>query len=463
MSLPHFLKSLNTHALLYHLDGLKRRLALVPRIKLRFSKGFSPEALERKAVALSALGRYENAIRFLKHAIRRTHREKHKSDRQKETASHHLTEEMFHVLSRQEQEARSLQTAGYYQRAELAFSETLALLGYIPPDAEIADRIQRRRKVLLDSLVYAIYMQARTAERQPEKAFELYERTLQLLKEDSIHWLEIQDAYDAFMEQHKEQVSQAALKARKALEELLDEVEYKPEEFDRTPDLADFELELIAFYAASCDFDKALTALEKLKPRLDAQTQSSFPLSRPAYESTLLLIADKMLGYATSLPIHRIDDKIAHMEKALRLFRSVSSPVEPVELDLADLYIQTDRADTIENARDILLRLRRYWELKLKERGARDTPLGGITELCRNLARVSRQLKLLGEDADETRYWEIYVKHKRRVFKQFIKARQADDTFKFYRQIARTRGRPLAEIDTDEEGDDEAEMNEIPA
>jgi len=170
-----------------------------------------------------------------------------------------------------------------------------------------------------------------------------------------------------------------------------------------------------------------------------------------------------MLGYATSLPIHRIDDKIAHMEKALRLFRSVSSPVEPVELDLADLYIQTDRADRIENARDILLRLRRYWELKLKERGARDTPLGGITELCRNLARVSRQLKLLGEDADETRYWEIYVKHKRRVFKQFIKARQADDTFKFYRQIARTRGRPLAEIDTDEEADDEAEMDEIPA
>ena len=457
-----FLDKLDTNALALRLFELRLALSLMTRLKLMFLKGDSSPTIDKKASLLIPLRRYEEALSCLRTLTHRVQDSKNKSDRHKRKEIAEIHERMFRIVLRQEEDAKSFLHFRQFKKAELAFSDALALLGYVPLDTGLAEQVALKRKRLLDNFVYSLFHQAREAERRAEltQAADLYERSIALMKEDSIHWLEIHDAYTAFTRKCPRDAATPAHEPN--VDTLLADVDYEAEDFFLTPDLADFELELIRFYAASAEFDKAIAALEKLNvSALSDAALRTTPTPASSYESTILFVADKMLTHAVSLPPPRLDEKIRDLEQSLKLFKLVSSPIEFVELELAELYVQTGDPEDESKAKAIFSRLRDKWEEELELRSAAgETSLGSITRLCKNLARVSRQLKLLGEEIDETGYWETYARAKRRVFERFVKARQEDDTLEFYRAVERQR---LIDEEDEEEEAITQDWEETPA
>jgi len=448
---------MDTRALAYRLYELRPRLRLLTRLKLKLLRGNSSRSLQKKAPLLTALRRYEEALSCLRILTRRIEESKNKTDRQKRREAAEVAEKMFRIVQRQENDARLLLRIQHPKEAEIAFSNALALLGYLPLDTGLDRQISLKRKRLLDNFIYSLFRQAQEKEREadggiadPKEALDLYERAYGLMKEGSIHWLDIRQAYTAFRQKYPPD-SGPRLAQEDDAETLLAGTDYEPEDFFLTPDLADFELELIRFYAASTEFDKAIAALEKLNVRALSETAlRTTPTPASSYESTILFVADKLLTHATSLPATRLEEKIDNVEKALELFKIARCPIEFVELELAELYVQTGDPEDEKRAKAIFSRLRDKWEDELELRNAAgDTSLGSVTRLCKNLARVGRQLKLLGDEVDETSYWETYARARRRVFEQFVKARQEDDTLEFYRAIERQK--MIDEEDEEEE------------
>lgn len=447
LTLP-FINKLNTSAFYYKLHELRPKYSLLARLKLALLRGNSSPVLQKRAALLTALRRYDDALSCLRMFKSRIEGSKNKTDRQKRKDAALVTEEMFRIVQRQEDDAALLHQLGHFDEAELAFANALALLGYVPHDTGLAEQIALKRKKLLESFIYSVFRQAQEQEKEadsrtagPQRALELYERAVGLVKENSIHWLEMRQVFDAFKQKYAPETGTDGHQDEQNIDALLADVDYEPQDFFLTPDLADFELELIRFYAASSQFDKAINALGKLNlGALSEAARKTTPTPASSYESTILFVADKMLTHAVSLPATRLEDKVHDLEKSLDLFKLTASPLEFVELQLAELYAQTGRDEETRKAKAVFSRLRDKWENELELRSAAgEAGLGGITQLCKNLARVSRQLKLLGEEVDETRYWETYARAKRRVLEQFVRARQDDDTLEFYRVVERRK------------------------